>query len=89
MASTVSTPVSVPSATVKAPVGNLFGELKKGENVTGGLKHVDKSQMTHKNPELRASSVVPATTSGTTGKRVQKIIFLFLIKQTHSLSFTF
>jgi hypothetical protein len=25
--------------------------------VTSGLKHVDKSQMTHKNPELRASSV--------------------------------
>jgi adenylyl cyclase-associated protein len=35
----------------------LFAELGKG---TTGLKHVDKSQMTHKNPELRASSVVAA-----------------------------
>ena len=29
----------------------------QGDGVTSGLKHVDKSQMTHKNPELRASSV--------------------------------
>lgn len=36
---------------------NLSLELSKG---TSGLKHVDKSQMTHKNPDLRASSVVPA-----------------------------
>lgn len=37
---------------------NLLGELSKG---TSGLRKVDKSEMTHKNPELRATSVVPAS----------------------------
>eukprot|EP00730_Choanoeca_flexa_P003399 TRINITY_DN11396_c0_g1_i4.p1 TRINITY_DN11396_c0_g1~~TRINITY_DN11396_c0_g1_i4.p1 ORF type:complete len:480 (+),score=179.98 TRINITY_DN11396_c0_g1_i4:32-1441(+) len=36
----------------------LFAALNKGGAVTSGLKRVDKSQMTHKNPELRATSVV-------------------------------
>lgn len=40
--------------------GGLFAALNKGGNVTSGLKKVDRSQMTHKNPELRASSVVSA-----------------------------
>ncbi|KAA8912930.1 hypothetical protein TRICI_003312 [Trichomonascus ciferrii] len=31
----------------------VFAELNKGEAVTSGLKKVDKSEMTHKNPELR------------------------------------
>ena len=44
-------------ATPKA--ANLLGELSKG---TSGLRKVDKSEMTHKNPELRATSVVPAAT---------------------------
>lgn len=39
--------------------GAVFSELNKGEAVTQGLRKVDKSQMTHKNPSLRASSVVP------------------------------
>jgi len=48
-----------PAAPVPADVkSGLFAELGKG---TTGLKHVDKSQMTHKNPELRATSVVAAT----------------------------
>ncbi|KAJ3337580.1 F-actin-capping protein subunit alpha [Gonapodya sp. JEL0774] len=38
---------------------SMFAELSKGEAVTAGLKHVDKSQMTHKNPALRGASVVP------------------------------
>ncbi|KAJ4300226.1 suppressor of rasval19 [Collariella sp. IMI 366227] len=32
--------------------------LNKGEDVTKGLRKVDKSEMTHKNPSLRASSTV-------------------------------
>jgi len=36
----------------------LFAELNKGSDITKGLKKVDRSQMTHKNPELRGSSVV-------------------------------
>lgn len=40
-------------------MGAVFDQLNRGESVTAGLKKVDKSQMTHKNPELRATSVVP------------------------------
>lgn len=38
----------------------MFAELNRGEEVTKGLRKVDKSEMTHKNPALRAGSVVPA-----------------------------
>lgn len=37
----------------------VFSELNKGEAVTKGLRKVDKSEMTHKNPALRAGSTVP------------------------------
>lgn len=37
----------------------VFSQLNQGEAVTKGLRKVDKSQMTHKNPSLRASSTVP------------------------------
>jgi len=65
-AATVSAPAPAAAKAVEAPAAaapadvkkGLFSELSKG---TTGLKHVDKSQMTHKNPELRASSVVAAT----------------------------
>ncbi|QPG76629.1 hypothetical protein FOA43_004021 [Brettanomyces nanus] len=36
----------------------VFSELNRGADITKGLKKVDKSQMTHKNPALRASSNV-------------------------------
>lgn len=39
--------------------GAVFSEINKGADVTKGLRKVDKSQMTHKNPALRASSTVP------------------------------
>ena len=42
----------------------VFSQLNRGADVTKGLKKVDKSEMTHKNPELRASSVVPAAKAG-------------------------
>ena len=38
--------------------------------VTSGLKKVSKEEMTHKNPQLRASSVVPAKASGVCKKRM-------------------
>lgn len=50
-----------------APAGGInavFSELNQGEGITKGLKKVDKSQMTHKNPELRGSSVVRAPSAG-------------------------
>ncbi|QIX01334.1 hypothetical protein AMS68_006851 [Peltaster fructicola] len=37
-------------------MGAVFDQLNRGSDVTKGLKKVDKSQMTHKNPALRASA---------------------------------
>ena len=45
-------------------MGGVFAALNKGESVTSGLKKVDKSEMTHKNPELRAGGVVAAAGVG-------------------------
>lgn len=47
----------------KGGIGAVFAELNQGENITKGLKKVDKSQQTHKNPELRQSSTVSSTGS--------------------------
>ncbi|KIK35491.1 hypothetical protein CY34DRAFT_95978 [Suillus luteus UH-Slu-Lm8-n1] len=47
-----------------APAGGVaavFADLNRGADVTKGLRKVDKSEMIHKNPALRAGSVVPAT----------------------------
>jgi len=49
-----------PKTSSAADVTAVFAQLNRGEEVTKGLRKVDPSQMTHKNPELRASSVVPA-----------------------------
>lgn len=37
----------------------VFSQLNQGSSVTSGLKKVDKSEMTHKNPSLRTASTVP------------------------------
>jgi adenylyl cyclase-associated protein len=42
----------------------LFEALNKGEGVTSGLKKVTADMQTHKNPNLRSGSTVPATVSG-------------------------
>ena len=47
-----------------APAGGLFAALNKGGDVTTGLKKVDKSQMTHKNPEIRGKAPVQMKASG-------------------------
>jgi adenylyl cyclase-associated protein len=55
-------PVSTPSAAPAAGgVSAVFAELNRGEEVTKHLRKVDKSEMTHKNPALRASSTVPSS----------------------------
>lgn len=51
-----------PSQHASTPTGGLgavFSELNKGSAVTSGLKKVSASEMTHKNPALRAGSKVP------------------------------
>jgi adenylyl cyclase-associated protein len=51
-------PASAPQESAPKPVGgSILADLSKG---TAGLKKVDKSEMTHKNPALRAGNVVKA-----------------------------
>ncbi|OTA69568.1 hypothetical protein K449DRAFT_384530 [Hypoxylon sp. EC38] len=47
-----------PASSKPEGMGAVFSELNKGESVTKGLRKVDKSEMTHKNPSLRAGSTV-------------------------------
>ncbi|KAH9842539.1 cyclase-associated protein [Rhodofomes roseus] len=54
-------PVAAP-APAAGGVAAVFAELNRGEDVTKGLRKVDKSQMTHKNPALRAGGTVPSST---------------------------
>ncbi|KAI0429860.1 adenylate cyclase associated N terminal-domain-containing protein [Xylaria sp. FL1042] len=49
-------------------LGAVFGEINKGSDVTKGLRKVDKSQMTHKNPSLRAGSTVSDQDASARGK---------------------
>jgi adenylyl cyclase-associated protein len=57
-----------PETTRPGGFGAVFSELNKGESVTKGLRKVDKSEMTHKNPSLRAGSTVPDKGATTRGK---------------------
>ncbi|KAK3067520.1 hypothetical protein LTS18_001091, partial [Coniosporium uncinatum] len=43
-------------------MGAVFDQLNRGESVTSGLKKVDPSMQTHKNPSLRAAGSVPSIT---------------------------
>lgn len=45
----------------------LFASLNQGTDITKGLRKVDSNQMTHKNPSLRQSNVVPDTKPKTNG----------------------
>lgn len=56
---------ATPSSAPTGGIGAVFAQLNRGEEVTKGLRKVDKSEMTHKNPELRASSVVTASGNAT------------------------
>lgn len=44
----------------------VFSQLNQGSAVTAGLRKVDKSEMTHKNPALRAGSAVPQRSASQT-----------------------
>jgi adenylyl cyclase-associated protein len=74
--SSIVVPAAAPAAKIPTSAG-LFSELDGKDALTSGLKKVDKSQMTHKNPELRATSVVPTkepagkTFGGTAAKIVR------------------
>ncbi|KAJ9124002.1 hypothetical protein QFC22_000794 [Naganishia vaughanmartiniae] len=51
-------PVASASPSATGGPGGFLAELNKGTAVTSGLKKVDPTMQTHKNPNLRASSVV-------------------------------
>ena len=52
--------LGVPSqSTSGGDMGAVFDQLNRGESVTSGLRKVDKSKMTHKNPSLRTPTPVP------------------------------
>ena len=66
-------PRADPSAAVPAGgssngLGAVFSEINKGESVTKGLRKVDKTQMTHKNPSLRASAPTVASDSDSSSR---------------------
>lgn len=50
-------PAPAPSAS-GPDMAAVFDQLNQGEQITSGLRKVDKSEMTHKNPSLRAGSTV-------------------------------
>ncbi|KAF2093337.1 hypothetical protein NA57DRAFT_69130 [Rhizodiscina lignyota] len=52
-------PPAAGSAKSAPDMGAVFDQLNQGESVTKSLKKVDASQMTHKNPSLRAAAPVP------------------------------
>lgn len=52
-----------------ADLGAMFADLNKGDGVTKGLKKVDASQMTHKNPSLRTTSTVPTRSDSSSSTR--------------------
>lgn len=52
-----------PASSGASPAAALLADLNKGGAVTSGLRKVDPSQMTHKNPSLRAGSTVPESSS--------------------------
>lgn len=55
---------TIPAGGDGDPRAALFASINQGSNITKGLKHVTADQMTHKNPSLRDSSVVPAKAHG-------------------------
>lgn len=58
-----------PSPSAPAPdMSAVFDQLNQGEQITSGLRKVDKSQMTHKNPSLRAGSTVSDGSGSPVGK---------------------
>ncbi|KAJ5575025.1 hypothetical protein N7450_008924 [Penicillium hetheringtonii] len=62
-------PPGVPPPPLSPPdMSAVFDQLNQGEAITSGLRKVDKSEMTHKNPGLRAGSTAPEGSSANRGK---------------------
>lgn len=50
---------SSPPTEPSGGIGAVFAEINQGQDIAKGLKKVDRSLQTHKNPELRGSSSIP------------------------------
>ncbi|CAL5871185.1 uncharacterized protein PFLUO_LOCUS5432 [Penicillium psychrofluorescens] len=61
-------PPPPPGAASAPDMGAVFDQLNQGEGITSSLRKVDKSEMTHKNPNLRAGSTAPDRSSSIRGK---------------------
>lgn len=59
----------LPAAPGAGGAAAVFAELNRGAEVTKNLRKVDKSEMTHKNPALRAGGTVPSSTGTTAPKK--------------------
>lgn len=64
-------PPELPPVKRGGDIGDVFAELNRGEAVTAGLKKVDKSQITHKNPSLRGGSTVPERSNSSSSLRAK------------------
>jgi adenylyl cyclase-associated protein len=58
--------VAAPKAPASGDMSSVFEQLNQGSAITSKLRKVDKSEMTHKNPSLRAGSVVPERSNSQT-----------------------
>ncbi|THH08213.1 hypothetical protein EW145_g2859 [Phellinidium pouzarii] len=52
-------------------LGAIFADLNRGDDVAKNLRKVDKSEMTHKNPNLRAASTLPGNEISTLKKPIK------------------
>jgi adenylyl cyclase-associated protein len=59
-------PLATNGTTKGGDMSAVFDQLNQGSLVTSGLRKVDKSEMTHKNPSLRAGSTVPERSNSQT-----------------------
>ncbi|CAE6369052.1 unnamed protein product [Rhizoctonia solani] len=64
-------PAAAPAASAVPDTSAVFAQINQGADITKGLRKVNKEEMTHKNPALRASGTVP-TTSGPGPRRPSK-----------------
>ncbi|CAE6404544.1 unnamed protein product [Rhizoctonia solani] len=56
-------PAAATSVTSAPDPSAVFAQINQGADVTKGLRKVNKEEMTHKNPALRASGTVPTASS--------------------------
>ncbi|KAF9205543.1 hypothetical protein BGZ49_003877 [Haplosporangium sp. Z 27] len=57
----LDSPAPVSKKPTDTDMSAVFAQLNQGEAITSNLRKVDRSKMTHKNPELRASGMVTAS----------------------------